>query len=43
MAVRSRLTQVKRVPRGAAVSYGGHMVWSPGIEIQEYKCEPEDG
>jgi len=23
------------------VSYGGHMVWSPGIEIQEYKCEPE--
>jgi hypothetical protein len=25
----------------APVSYGGTMVWSPGIEIQEYKCEPE--
>ena len=23
------------------VSYGGYMVWSPGIEIQEYKCDPE--
>ncbi len=27
----------------APVSYGGYMVWSPGIEIQEYKCEPEEG
>jgi hypothetical protein len=25
----------------APVSYGGTMVWSPGIEIQEYKCDPE--